>query len=861
MSVQDRLCQHLSQSGIHSSEAARFAALVNKWCQDSGVDWTIDRMKQLSMAFKQHLENPEQHYQVPLGWATRVSRKGHTIFKDGLVHRMFQLTEGKGLKLAQSFLRSYQVLKHDKVTRRQFDKWYTGVTGPLVHPTEPDLVDLVNNKIKFGPVLVSYPVDRNGERIEKSIRPMLYDSIAPEKTAPILLLDNKGGFVDMPTRRRTNFNTKLFVNFMSCDPDWWSLWNKYPRHVSYCFTGNGDLIYPIQKSEYKRDLPVGKIGFAQEPGGKLRVFASPMLFVQYLGEPLKARIQVINSTLSNVFVHDHDAGRARVMEILAEGRKCWSFDASAFTDRLPLSLQLSILERLEEQGMISQFDIDVFKTASQKSWYLNAGIAKRFSVSPFVRWEVGQPMGLGPSFPVATLTHAYVCEALCLLLQIPSDRAYTVVGDDVVLSDEKLAILYKRYMDNIGVSINLQKSMVSDQYAEFCGKIIHRKSIPDTMKVRKITNIDQLLTALDFYGKKGYNYLTEREQIWCLKAVLPRYLGGLGYKPDGFSYSEYLRTLKLDKIQQKSLLDELSELVVTTPQLHIKLTLDILTEYYETVLVEYVDEDMVREFHMSFLSDEDDDETDYFADSNDVYLSRYTGLRHNSSNVEEVVDLPPIYHPDGEVAGLASSYDQVNTYRNRFDTALRQWLAGDDVDEPTSPSLTEIQNLWENLLQQTGYINRTEKRSLPPISPIIGDRHHVEPTERAEPERDRNNGTEPPSGSNSRGHDRVLHESRRTGDENTRGQRPTGGTSEPKSSRAPRERGNSEAGRSGSYRISGETSNHRKYLNVKEAISFLTGKGQPSWQELAKEQPAEKREREDPFQENRASPKAKGPSQ
>jgi hypothetical protein len=56
-----------------------------------------------------------------------------------------------------------------------------------------------------------------------------------------------------------------------------------------------------------------------------------------------------------------------------------------------------------------------------------------------------------------------------------SFRDYAVLGDDVVIWNQRVASRYKRQMEKHGITINLQKSIVSTSYhqVEFAKRLFH----------------------------------------------------------------------------------------------------------------------------------------------------------------------------------------------------------------------------------------------------------------------------------------------------------------------------------------------------------------------------------------------------
>jgi hypothetical protein len=80
-----------------------------------------------------------------------------------------------------------------------------------------------------------------------------------------------------------------------------------------------------------------------------------------------------------------------------------------------------------------------------------------------VRYGAGQPMGFYSSWASFTLAHHALIQYLAFKEGFKSFDEYQVLGDDVVIWEERVANSYKRAMSGLGVSINLSKSLISEQ--------------------------------------------------------------------------------------------------------------------------------------------------------------------------------------------------------------------------------------------------------------------------------------------------------------------------------------------------------------------------------------------------------------
>jgi len=65
------------------------------------------------------------------------------------------------------------------------------------------------------------------------------------------------------------------------------------------------------------------------------------------------------------------------------------------------------------------------------------------------------------------ITHHVIVRYSALKCGIRGFTSYAVLGDDIVILHDEVAKVYLSIMQHLGVSINLNKSIVSSEFAEF----------------------------------------------------------------------------------------------------------------------------------------------------------------------------------------------------------------------------------------------------------------------------------------------------------------------------------------------------------------------------------------------------------
>jgi hypothetical protein len=79
-----------------------------------------------------------------------------------------------------------------------------------------------------------------------------------------------------------------------------------------------------------------------------------------------------------------------------------------------------------------------------------------------VMYRTGQGMGTYSSWAVMALCHHYLVRIAGLRCGRIHFQDYLILGDDIVIADEKVALAYIEVMEGIGVAITMIKSVISN---------------------------------------------------------------------------------------------------------------------------------------------------------------------------------------------------------------------------------------------------------------------------------------------------------------------------------------------------------------------------------------------------------------
>jgi hypothetical protein len=215
------------------------------------------------------------------------------------------------------------------------------------------------------------------------------------------------------------------------------------------------------------NLLIGKLSPVFEARGKVRIVAIVDYWSQLVLKPLHDSI-----FRSLKFVKEDgtfDQVRPLTELISRAGlsnSRIASFDLSAATDRLPVDLQVQILNLMGVPG-------DIWKELMLRPYVYVRKDEDGEEIRQTLFYAVGQPMGAYSSWGMLALTHH-------IIVQIAANRAgfqswfrdYGIIGDDIIIANDLVANSYKALMNDLGVEINMTKSHHGN-VAEFAKRWCH----------------------------------------------------------------------------------------------------------------------------------------------------------------------------------------------------------------------------------------------------------------------------------------------------------------------------------------------------------------------------------------------------
>jgi hypothetical protein len=246
-----------------------------------------------------------------------------------------------------------------------------------------------------------------------------------------------------------------------------------------------DIWYPLnfEVDEIDPDPSVGRISVIQERGLKARFIANPKLSFQIGLRSLGYNLFALLRTLPWDCTYDQQKGIDWGQTQLKEGKRLYSVDISDASNNMPLRSTLRVLEWI---GTPPE-QLTLFEKVSTGKWFIPKSCQPKELASTlttrktlqlntdddtkhkYLQWTQGQPLGLFPSFPAFTLWHGMVLRSIETRYRLTD--TFTVLGDDVLISNPLVNWQYRVLMEKLTVPISLTKTF-SGKAGEFAGTVI-----------------------------------------------------------------------------------------------------------------------------------------------------------------------------------------------------------------------------------------------------------------------------------------------------------------------------------------------------------------------------------------------------
>jgi hypothetical protein len=302
----------------------------------------------------------------------------------------------------------------------------------------------------------------------------------------------------------------------------------------------GSALFDIDQKEENYPKITGRISLIKDPEYKMRLVAISDYLSQVILKPIHTQLINLLSKLECDRTFTQDPKHKWV------GTDCFhSLDLSSATDRFPILLQQKLLQFLFVPEKVhkligSYWFAEHWKRLISQREFLYEG--------QLIKYAVGQPMGSYSSWAAFTLTHHLVVAwAAYPYYGFTPFNNYIILGDDIVIKDDKVAKRYRKIMNKLGVSISPHKTHVSKDTYEFAkrwirykdSKFIELSPLPLKGIALNLKNPFIVFTII-------FDYFMIKGNLCLVKGSLRNLIGNL-YQ--GISFREVIKTSKTKKIK------------------------------------------------------------------------------------------------------------------------------------------------------------------------------------------------------------------------------------------------------------------------------------------------------------------------
>lgn len=247
-------------------------------------------------------------------------------------------------------------------------------------------------------------------------------------------------------------------------------------------------LFPPKTSSFR------KLSYFSDKEGKTRVIAILDYWSQTALRPLHKQLNAMLRRIGPDCTFDQGSF-TRILPL----SPYHSLDLSNATDRMPLALQLRVVERVigKERAM---------------AWaHILTGYEYNSKGNPSVKYNCGQPMGAYSSWPAMALTHHLIVRVAAQRAGFPHFTSYCLLGDDIVIANAAVAQQYKILLSQLDMPISEQKTHVSEDTFEFAKRWFHKGLEVTGFSTAGIGSVWKRYSLL-------HNYLsTQRDHGWDLE--------------------------------------------------------------------------------------------------------------------------------------------------------------------------------------------------------------------------------------------------------------------------------------------------------------------------------------------------------
>jgi hypothetical protein len=240
---------------------------------------------------------------------------------------------------------------------------------------------------------------------------------------------------------------------------------------------------------------------------------------------------------------------APVRDRAKSARCAYSLDLSAATDRLPISIQILIYAALVNL----EFALNWARLLVGRGYLADS---EKYKVSEILTYAVGQPMGALSSWGSLAITHHFIVQAAAWDAGVTPIGTwfcdYAVLGDDLVIFDQRVKTAYLRIVSALGVECGIAKSLLSPNghAIEFAKRTLYKGVDISPIPLKEFVVVNLTLADAIAYARKyslsfsallkslGYGYR--------VRGSINKHVGSLNSRVRALLFAFYLPASETD---------------------------------------------------------------------------------------------------------------------------------------------------------------------------------------------------------------------------------------------------------------------------------------------------------------------------
>jgi hypothetical protein len=284
---------------------------------------------------------------------------------------------------------------------------------------------------------------------------------------------------------------------------------------------NLDIITTSREPKPEKFGRLRALGLVEDTEAKTRVIAMADYWTQTSLTPLHADLLQVLKKLKKV---DLTFGQD-IRPFGKDENKYYSFDLTSATDRLPRFLYVDVLENLYGKD----YSLSWESILVDYPFHSPDGIIRKYNT--------GQPMGVYSSWPLLALVHHTIVQVAALRSGLRRFVDYRILGDDIVIRNNEVAVQYQLILKQLGVEISKTKTLISKETFEFAKRLFHKGVEVTAFPVHGISSSivsgwQDLYSVLETASKRNFGSLDTLIKPRLIKSLyranaVPFYLASL----------------------------------------------------------------------------------------------------------------------------------------------------------------------------------------------------------------------------------------------------------------------------------------------------------------------------------------------